>query len=498
MAAQPGIQHLKSVARRIVSTMAARPSVIALVIAVIVPLGWVAYDIWLGPHDIHAPAPVAKVHERFNCRDCHGRPWQPVESLIAADQNLACSALDEACVRCHQGLVHHREEIRRDTPNCVSCHHEHQGPDALTAVADGSCTTCHSGLRTAAGPSTRYVSRVIDFASHPEFAVLRRALPDGGRIRFNHAKHLPPAGLPGLGGKAVALKCASCHQPAPDGRSMGPISFRAHCASCHWNTLSYDVARFRDLGVPHGVQPELLRGLIRERYTQFIHKSSGELKRDQARPRRPIPGWADRHVPTETEWAWVSLQVENADRILFQSSSGCRYCHNVEGSTEVWQVSPTNIARRWFGHSQFSHFSHRLSPKPPADQELSADRENCTACHAFARRSTETVDVLMPSIRKCHECHDPKANPTERAPNDCVTCHIYHNEVGGRRPLDLTLLLNEREAVVKHDRIGPQLTAMRTRANQGRVLPTALPRECSSIIAWLSGAGPQSPPLKTP
>jgi len=94
--------------------MAARPSVIALVIAVIVPLGWVAYDIWLGPHDIHAPAPVAKVHERFNCRDCHGRPWQPVESLIAADQNLACSALDEACVRCHQGLVHHREEIRRE------------------------------------------------------------------------------------------------------------------------------------------------------------------------------------------------------------------------------------------------------------------------------------------------------------------------------------------------------------------------------------------------
>ena len=39
-----------------------------------------------------------------------------------------------------------------------------------------------------------------------------------------------------------------------------------------------------------------------------------------------------------------------------------------------------------------------------------------------------------------------RLNPTEQAPNDCVTCHIYHNEVGGRRPLDLTLLHNEREA----------------------------------------------------
>jgi len=52
---------------------------------------------------------------------------------------------------------------------------------------------------------------------------------------------------------------------------------------------------------------------------------------------------------------------------------------------------------------------------------------------------------------------------------DCVTCHIYHNEVGGRRPLDLTLLLNEREAVVKHDRLGPQFTAMWTFVKEARV-----------------------------
>ena len=442
------------------------------------------------------PAPVAKVHERFNCRDCHSRPWQPVESLIAADQKLANLTLDEACVRCHQGLVHHREEIRRDAPNCVSCHHEHQGDNALTSVPDGSCTTCHSDLRTASGPSTRYVCRVIDFASHPEFAVWRRALPDGARIRFDHAKHLPPAGLPELGGKSVALKCGSCHQPTSNGRYMGPISFQAHCLSCHWNTLSYDSARFRDLGVPHGVQPELLHGLIRERYTQFILKNPDELKKDRALPRRPVPGRADRHPPTESERAWVGLQVENADRILFQSSSACRYCHNLKRSSEDWQVSPTNIAQRWFRHSQFSHFSHRLSPEPSVGQGLSA--ENCTACHTFARRSTETVNVLMPSIRKCRECHDPKANPTERAPNDCITCHIYHNEVGGRRPLDLTLLLNEGEAELKHDRIGSEPTAMHTRANQCRVLPTAMPRDLSSISVWLPSTGPQSPPEKTP
>ncbi len=451
MAPQSGLEHLKSVVRHIASKTIRHPSVIALVLAVIIPVAWVAYDTWLGPHDIHAPAPVNKVHDRFNCTDCHSRPWQPVESLITSDQKLAYMALDEACVRCHQGLVHHRDEIRIHAPNCVTCHHEHQGPDALTAVADGYCTTCHTDLRTGKGPSTRYFGRVVDFASHPEFAVLRGAVADGAIIRFNHAKHLPPAGLPGMSENAVRLKCTSCHQPTPDGRYMEPISFRAHCASCHWNTLCYDVDRFRDLGVPHGVQPELLRGLIRERYIQFIHKSPGELKREHAGPGRPIPGQADRHAPKESEWAWIGQQVENASRILFQSSSGCRYCHDVQSAGETWLISPTSIAQRWFKHSRFSHFSHRLSPKPPWDQALSDDRENCTACHAFAKRSEETANVLMPSIRKCRECHDPEAKPSERAPFDCVTCHIYHNEVSGRRPADLTFLLNEREAVEKHE-----------------------------------------------
>jgi hypothetical protein len=498
MTARSGIQRLGRITRCIVTPIAAHRLAIALVVALVLPLGWVAYDIWRGEHRIHAPGPLTKVHRRFDCKDCHIRPWQPLGGLVGGDQNRTHLAMDQACVDCHQGLGHHGGQIPRDAPNCVSCHREHRDTDSLTMVADGSCTTCHADLRTDAGSSTAYARSVTSFGSHPEFAALQQGRPDCARIRFNHAKHLPPAGLPGLDGKPVMLDCSSCHRPTPDRRYKEPISFQAHCASCHWNSLIYDAVRFPDLGVPHGFQPELLRGLLRERYSKFIHTSPGELKRDHALVRRPIPGRADRHPPTETEWAWVGLQVENADRILFQSSSGCRYCHNVEGSSKVWLVSPTNIARRWFRHSQFSHFSHRLNPKPPTDQGQSADRENCTACHAFARRSTETVEVLMPSIRKCRECHDLKANPTERAPNDCVTCHIYHNEVSGRRPLDLTLLLNEREAVLKHDQIGPQLTAMRTRVNQGRVLPTVMPREFSSIIAWLLSAGSQSPPPNTP
>jgi hypothetical protein len=433
MGAQPGIHRLMGVTRRIGSIIAARSSIIALAIALVLPLGWVAREAWLGHQGIHSPGPVAPVHERFDCKDCHARPWQPIGDLIAADQKRAYAAMDQACVRCHQGLVHHREEIPDDVPNCVGCHREHRGAVALSAISDGSCTTCHADLRTVTGPSTHYSRHVTDFASHPEFAVLRQGQSDSARIRFNHAKHLPQSGLPGPDGKPVALKCASCHQPTPDGRYMKPIAFQAHCASCHSNALVYDMARFRDLGVIHGLQPELVRGLVRERYTQFIHQNPAALKGDEAARVHPIPGRPIRRPAIEAEWAWVGPQVENADRILFRSLSGCRYCHNVVDANGTCQISPTDIPQRWFSHSQFSHFIHRLSPNRPGGREATTTGENCTACHEFARQSTTTNDVLMPSIGKCRECHAPESNPRDRARIDCVACHVYHNEVTGRR-----------------------------------------------------------------
>jgi hypothetical protein len=239
---------------------------------------------------------------------------------------------------------------------------------------------------------------------------------------------------------------------------MEPIAFQAHCAGCHANALAYDVSRFRKPGLPHGVQPELLRGLLRERYTQFIRENPGDLKRDDARVRRPIPGRSSRRPEAEWEWDWVDRQVGNAGRILFWSSSGCRYCHTIKGSQEAWQIAPTNMAKRWFGHSQFSHFSHRLSPKPFGGQEPLVSGENCTACHEFTRRSTKTEDVLMPSIGKCRECHDPTVNLKERARTDCVACHRYHDEAGGPRPLDLAPRPNDHE--VLGGRLGRGRTVM--------------------------------------
>src|SRR5437868_12716374 len=58
-----------------------------------------------------------------------------------------------------------------------------------------------------------------------------------------------------------------------------------------------------------------------------------------------------------------------------------------------WGIAPVKMPERWLTHGKFSHFSHRLHPKPAAGEE------NCTACHARARNSEKTSDILLPAIR---------------------------------------------------------------------------------------------------
>src|SRR5262249_21443505 len=195
--------------------------------------------------------------------------------------------------------------------------------------------------------------------------------------RSNIAANLKPEGIRGPEGEQAALKCAACHQPTPDGRYMEPIRFESHCAACHAGALVYDVERFRTRPAPHGHPPELLRGLLRERYTEFIQQHPHELG-IEIKLERPLPGRPGLQGTAEGEWTGGSRQVDQADRILFQGAGGCQYCHRVDATDRGWQIAPTTIPKRWLGFSRFNHFSHRLNPEPVTGQE------NCTACHEGA------------------------------------------------------------------------------------------------------------------
>jgi hypothetical protein len=377
--------------------------------------GFLLWSAFGNRRQVFAPAPVSLAHAFIgtDCQHCHagepagGRPGGAVP--------------DRACLRCHDGSAHHEDQIRADVPGCAGCHREHEGRSHLAQVADSFCTRCHANLTTTSGPSARFHRRVIDFRSHPEFAVLEHRLPDTAEIRFNHALHLKPEGVLGLKRERIHLECSACHQPDASRRYMKPINYQAHCAECHGNALAFDTEPRLNRLAPHR-EPEIVLGVVRERYTQFVQQHPEIVAEDRgAAPERPLPGRPIRQPVTETQWAWVNQRLQRAERVLFEGAGGCRYCHRVEAGKDMWRVLPTNIPERWLRHSTFRHDSHRML--------------GCTECHA-ARTSAKTSDVLLPSVQSCTQCHHSEGG----ARDTCVECHLYHDrtkERGFNGPLPL-------------------------------------------------------------
>jgi hypothetical protein len=275
-------------------------------------------------------------------------------------------------------------------------------------VPDSRCVACHGELATNAGQPT-FHSHISSFAtSHPEFAVLRLRESDRAAIKLNHALHMKPEGVMTNAGQPEVLSCDSCHRPDAERRLMQPIVFEAHCSRCHSNSLVFDMERFADRPAPHE-DPEIVRAVLRERYTEFLQRQP-ERVASEVPPgsTRRIAGRSPDRPASKAEWDWIGDRADAADRVLFEGAGGCRFCHEVTRQ-DTWRVTPPAIPDRWLSHSVFRHDSHRM--------------RECTSCHAAAS-STQTADVLLPSIESCRECHGPSPG----ARSDCVQCHVYHDQ----------------------------------------------------------------------
>ena len=113
---------------------------------------------------IHNPGPVARAHAQIeqDCKACH-------DGNGSKGYWLAVS--DNACLKCHDGSLHHMNQklaeshndankathraslimaVKDDkhagagvSANCVSCHIEHRGHEAMAGTSDQHCITCH-------------------------------------------------------------------------------------------------------------------------------------------------------------------------------------------------------------------------------------------------------------------------------------------------------------------------------------------------------------------
>jgi hypothetical protein len=418
------------------------------------------------PQEFFNTGPLSRSHAHLQdgCVSCHvperltsSSPGEPPGFFQVLDDRFEKGApsferIDRACAKCHQQHDFHEPNVVTNR-SCSACHTEHQGLDAMMAVGNLDCASCHNNgkvMQASADrgkqlPPTRFhlnpkmvnLGQVIlqlprptdgytkTFASfsegHPPFQLQRENVRENNVLRFNHQRHLNSSDIPPT--KLGKLDCNYCHQPEPNGRYMQPISFEAHCQKCH--SLQFDVKN-PDFQLPHG-DAQLVRTFLRTLPAQYA---------ELARRKRGLTNETKINEFAVQQVRQLLTQFPNAEELersvfftvdpykasqLNDASSrakyiGCAFCHEVKRSAGLSyptaEVTKPTMIERWLPHADFSHAKH--------DTVVS-----CRECHVAAASSRLTSDVLMPAKESCVRCHN--AGGIARKASECATCHLYHS-----------------------------------------------------------------------
>jgi predicted CXXCH cytochrome family protein len=487
-------RHTKAVAQRIDSSYHKRPSPMRALRGALVVLCafaatlWVARALFGHKEALYNPGPVTASHAMFenNCGVCHdgGNPQGSSGSFFARGVS------DSACTKCHDAALHSDKQTTLASlaggkpvasSNCTTCHVEHKGHGALVGASDLLCTRCHDNLNNnVAGSKTDLATSVTAFGAapaHPPFGRLLKqqggaTASDPTPLKFNHKKHLADIN-PTVG------QCSTCHQMSTSGDRtiMRPVSYDAHCKSCHPMSLApnlpevpherLDLVRLFTAGVPSlfsqtlatmtpeekekalTLTTERKQGLRVVKETkkiteaEWLDAQAKDLvdKRVAFSPASNHPAFKDLDaLPPQAKTA-AALELFAA----YGMTNSCSYCHTLQGSPAALAKSPAELlhtlptgfsapprsattapsaapttrplptpeGRRWFANSHFAHDAHRGM--------------TCADCHAQAATSTLTTDVLLPDAQSCITCHHPGGRHQQAASSNCITCHNYHD-----------------------------------------------------------------------
>jgi hypothetical protein len=418
---------------------------LSCIVAVLVLTGFFVYPLISGRYSAWSSGPVANAHRMIehDCQRCHGTPFERVP--------------DRSCVECHTISDHaagYKDFVAKHAGaevRCAQCHMEHNGDHGLIARDSRQCVSCHAGMREL--EKERDVLNVASLATHPEFRVSVSDAAGGERrvsvgdtenavdptvIKLNHALHLKE-GLRGPQGP-VTLQCNGCHQLSKDkGGSkdngiMLPIRFDTHCRECH--SLGFE-ERLPDSQVPHGDGEVVYSTLVAE-YAKLLLLEGEKGVTRKPDVMRALPAGSglpegDRHVSPDAKL--VEATARRAEEELF-TRTGCFLCHDYKEKPlseqrperSRYTITTPKIPAVWMPKARFDHGAH--------------EGLSCESCHDKTRKSTETRDLLLPSVQVCRECHmqDARAGFVE---SDCAQCHPYHGalEVSSEKKQNLTEFL---------------------------------------------------------
>ncbi|MBL0140827.1 MAG: hypothetical protein IPP91_01880 [Betaproteobacteria bacterium] len=367
---------------------------------------------------------------------------QPIERRCEACHEIAFRHVrDAACLECHAKIGHHvgqdlKPAVLFAGTRCAECHRDHKGARTTDRDDDRFCVDCHRDVRSKANGAQS--QNVTDFArDHPAFRLTLPADKGFKRVRqtsapmqkasnlvFTHAVHLDPAGVKHPDKGKVKLDCAACHQPDASRRGFEPVTMAKHCQDCH--RLEFEPA-ISARQVPHGRPAEAIT-VVREFYANLALNGV----RDSFEKAFGVPGEGLlRRVgePTAAQReAALGLASKKATYVAKEivEIRLCLTCHVIlrtdgpQGSE--WTVAEVQANNRWMPHAHFDHKSHAQS--------------KCTVCHDVAKskpgadeaKSKRSLDVAMPRIEGCRECHGGSKPVEKKVTSNCLLCHGFHEQ----------------------------------------------------------------------
>ena len=424
-----------------------------------------------------------------------------------AEKGLSLTSLshmDRACLNCHEPMALHQPQtavislkgVLKDLPlvhtgACSSCHREHVGHERMKLPDSRTCESCHNDtdqlartskllksvnshpltvaenrnlgdglIRFLTPPNPEPAKPFKTYADgHPPFSYEQALVRDPAHIKYNHARH-DQGDIPQLNGHQ--LTCTDCHETGSGGVRYQPVKYEKHCQSCHSLHLDPDLPEVK---IPHG-DTEKVRDFLRPDSLTLHFAEAFRIRgiTDRLELGKRIKGefdnLASRGMTTGEELERRVFYVGDPPMEMERNSpksnktpffASCAKCHDLQNAgAGAPKVTPTNIAERWVQRGPFTHVPHA--------------HMDCLDCHAAAKTSKLTSDILMPTQKSCAECHRPldmaklgiardtlklraELKPGSReladtqrqaggVKSDCQSCHVFH------APASATLLLH--------------------------------------------------------
>jgi predicted CXXCH cytochrome family protein len=484
-----GERKTKIVGKRIDLSYPNRPAplrTLRRVLVIVFGLGaalWGGWALWAnGGERVYNPGPVTAQHVMFehDCAACHDGG--------GGSGKFSKTVSDMACLKCHNGAIHSEKQVSLASMeggrpvmsnNCVTCHVEHKGHEALAGASDLLCTRCHDNLtQNVAGGKTDMAASVKHFdapAAHPAFG---RVLKQGGQgawtdptpLKFNHKKHLTGI-TPSVG------ECATCHHTSTSGdrHIMRPVSYEENCKSCHALNLAPGLP-----DVPHE-RMELVRlytasgpGLFAQRLAAMTPEEKEKALTITTERQQGLRKIKETKKVTEAEWleaqakdlekkvaaspaanqssyaavAALEPAAKNAATlelfVAYGMQTSCSYCHELKGSPAGAAKAPGDLL-----HTLPT--GYHVEPKPtmaaaaegptsrPATQSLMAAVTAPTTrpmATPEGRRwfAASVFNHDSHRVMKCEECH-AQANGSSLTSDvllpDVQSCTACHHSGGG-------------------------------------------------------------------